>query len=113
MARPRTLWLYPALLLQPFVAVTARGEANATVGGAFLLVSLVAFLVWRGSRAAWVLATVFQLVVLVSSAFDPRPPLWAVGLNLVALVALAAPPTLRWVWRARPEAEPPPSTGAV
>ena len=113
MSRPPALWLYPVLLLQPFVVVTARGEANATVAGAFVLAFSVAFLVWRGNRAAWVLAALLQVGVVAGSAFDPRPPMWAFVLNLVALACLMAPSTRRYVWRGgrgrralRPRAQP-------
>lgn len=93
MLRPKVLWLYAALLAQPFFTVAIAGDANGFVAGAALLAAVLGLGVLKGVRAVWILAIASQIVVLLPFG-DFR--LWAIGLNLVGLACLLAPDVRRF-----------------
>lgn len=85
---PTLLWLWALLMAQPFVIVAVTGKVSGLVVGAALLVAILVAGVLHGSRAAWVIALAFQVIVVLPIG-DVH--LWALALNLVGLGCLLAP----------------------
>lgn len=83
-----------------FVLVSQEGF-DGFLGG--LLISLaVAFGLWRGSRAAWIIGIVldgFAIILGIGHIVQEQTTLGAIQIvgGLVALGLLLAPPTRRWV----------------
>lgn len=108
LGRPASLWIYVVLVAQPFVIVALRGDVNGlVVGAAVLAASLIAAML-RGSRAAWTIALIFQIAVVIPVG---EFGWWTLALNLVALVCLLAPEVRRFELRdhregLRPKARP-------
>lgn len=96
--RPASLWIYLATALSPFFIGAARGDLwNAPVAWvAFALVVGLLVLLFRGSRTVWGLAVAWESAILISDVFS-TPPWWAVALSAVAIGALLAPASRRFV----------------
>ena len=91
--RPALLWLWALLMIEPFVTVAVAGKVNGLVVGAALLAGILVAAVLYGSRAAWVIALVFQVIVVLPIG---EIHIWALALNLVGLGCLLAPDVRRF-----------------
>lgn len=93
LGRPALLWVYVVLMVQPYLRVALSGDVYGLVVGAAVLAALVVLAVLRGSRAAWLVALVFQIAVVIPVG---EFRWWALALNVVGLACLLAPDVRRF-----------------
>jgi len=96
-SRPRAIQLYALLAaIGPVIAVVRGGGNAVLVVPAIALIALLTFGVWVGNTAAWWVAVVVQIVVLLP--FASYGPLWTIALNLIALTLLLLPSARAFVF---------------
>jgi hypothetical protein len=89
---PGTVLLYVAKWAVIAVATLVAAADNPTVVAAMLVLAVALAGLWRGSRLAWSLLVVLEVVALASVPFAGSP-LWVFPLSVLALILLVVAPT--------------------